>query len=442
MLLRIPRLYDSHSHFLGTGQIRLGLSLFNLKSAEDIKNIPLRPDYFRGDWLVGFGWDQNNWTNQTLPHRSILDQIFPHHPVFLSRVDGHSSWLNSRALAALGLLDKTESEFPNPLGGLIHRDREGKPTGLLSDAAHMLVFEKLPPYSSAQIKVFLKEASAIFNRAGFTHVRDMSCTETQWQQMTLLEEQKDFTVALDANYTVENLQSLEQTLADCLAAKRHETEQLRAKGIKLFYDGSLGSETALLSIPYGGLKEGNRGLVSWSIQDVEIVLRKTWEAGLEFSVHVIGDQAVHEMISLARDVSAAGLVGKINLEHAQVVRPETIPLMKPLHIRCHMQPCHWLNDQRWLKEKLGALYKNAFPWEALRLAKIPLSFGCDSPVEPTSLVNNLRALRESPQQGIRALGADPLSYHSHPDSGFADSYTLFEEDHLKAVFFRNREIPL
>lgn len=438
MLLKIPRLYDSHTHFLGTGQIKSGLTLFHLTKAEDIGQIRITPAFLRGDWLVGFGWDENKWQTPGLPNKEILDHYFPDQPVFFSRADGHSSWVNSKALQILGMYNKSETEFPNPPGGVIQRDLQGRPTGVLSDAAHMMVFEKLPPYTATQMREFLLASARIFNEAGFTHIRDMSCTEQQWNEMAALENEKKLTIAMDANYTVEGLHDLPRALRECLYARQHETSLLRAKGLKLFYDGSLGSETAYLSQPYHGRDGGERGLATWDLQDVEEVLRSSWRNNLEFSVHTIGDQAVHEIVELARKVSASGEVGKLNLEHVQVIRPETLVMMKPLHIKCHMQPCHWLSDRSWLQEKLGVLYKYAFPWEALRAAQIPLSFGSDSPIESPSLPNNLRALKESAEEGIRPFRGDPVAYHSHSDKNFADSFTVFEDDQVKEVWFNGQ----
>ena len=117
-------------------------------------------------------------------------------------------------------------------------------------------------------------------------------------------------------------------------------------------------------------------------------------------------------------------------------------MMKPLHVRCHMQPCHWLSDRVWLQEKLGDLYKYVFPWEALRLAQIPISFGCDSPVEPPSFLRNKEALEKSVQAGIRKFNGDLSVAHSHPDAGFMDSYTIIEDDKIKEVVFAGNKISL
>jgi hypothetical protein len=107
-----------------------------------------------------------------------------------------------------------------------------------------------------------------------------------------------------------------------------------------------------------------------------------------------------------------------------------------------MQPCHWLSDRIWLKDKLSDLYKFAFPWEPLMAAKIPLSFGCDSPVEPPSFLRNKLAMELSPSEDIKKFSGDWTSHHLHPDEKFADSYTEFDGGKVSKVVFCGNELDL
>lgn len=417
MLLRIPRLYDSHTHFLATGQQVAGLNLSSLSSLSELAALALKPSYWQQDWLVGFGWS-DSWLEGSLPlNKENLDRLFPDHPVFLSRQDGHSSFLNSLALQKLGLQSST---------------------GRLQEKEHMQAWDNLPALSTEQMKEHLLAAVGVFNRAGFSHIRDMSCTDQQWQALTLLENQKALTLAVEENFTCYSLQDFPSMLASALYAKKHESPLLRAQGMKIFFDGSLGSETAFISQPYRGVPGGSQGKTLWSLEDFEEVLIKTWEQGLELSVHTIGDQAAHWIVQRARQVAARGNLGRLNLEHVEILRPETIQMMKGLHARCYLQPCHWLEDRLWLKEKVGELYSYAFPWESLRTAQIPFFFGCDSPIVPPSFFANQRALKESAKSGIRAFRGDILQHHSHPDSSFADSLTIFEGEQLQEIRFLDR----
>jgi Predicted metal-dependent hydrolase with the TIM-barrel fold len=419
MHLKIPRLYDSHTHFLATGEFSKRKSLKSLQSADEISTLEFSQADQRGDFYLGFGWDESAWSVK--PHKNILDKHFPGKAIYLPRQDGHTAWASSKALELLGV----QSE-----------------TGILSEDVHLKAWDSLPDYSDEQYEKHLLNATAIYNQAGFTHVRDMSGTEKLWQVLQSMVDKKNLTLAVEENFTCHNLQDFETALKAAQYCKAHQNAQMRSQGVKVFFDGSLGSETALLSEPYGADPTRGKGRVSWSLEDLEVVLKRTWKEKLEVSVHVIGDEAVHQIVSLARKISAQGAVGRLNLEHAQMVRPDTLKMMKPLHVRAYMQPCHWWSDRVWIKEKLRPLYAHAFPWENLRGIGVPLFWGCDSPIEPSSFWANINAVKESAKDGIKAFKGDAMACHSHPDETFAPSFTVFDDqtEKLEEVNFLGQKI--
>lgn len=437
MLFKIQNAFDSHCHFLGTGQIAAGLSLKDLKSADDVQNLKILKHHYQNEWLVGFGWDQNKWADQSFPTSAMLDKYFPNTPVLFSRADGHTSWVSS---AGIEWLKKAGYDFSkDPQGGHIQRDAGGELTGILLDQAHIQALQKIPYFSETQQIEFLKISQKIFNQGGFTHVRDLSMSATQWKLLSALSEKKELTVCVEGFVTIENLADLTRVLQDIQWMKQNPNPHLRIQGVKLFLDGSLGSKTAYLSQPY--LNTEQRGILCWILDDVKAVLKTTWQQKLDLAVHTIGDQAVHEMVQIARSVSAEGIVGRLHLEHVQVLRPETIQAMKPLHITCHMQPCHWLSDHNWLDQVLApATLKNTFQWEALRKNKIPFYFGSDSPIEPTSLIRNYQALQDSAKAGWPKLNDNWMNCHSHPDKTWTNSFTEFTEEKIHQVYFQGEPL--
>lgn len=432
----IRNCYDSHTHFLATGQVSDGLNLRDLKSPDDVQHISIQPQYMRSTWLTGFGWDQNLWQQQQLPTKTQLDQIFPDQPVFFSRVDGHSSWLNSKAIQELEKLGMDFSK--NPVGGNIVRDPSGQPSGVLQDQAHIQALMRLPDFTDEQNKTFLKSSMKIFNRAGFTHVRDMSMTFSQWNLLCELQNQNAMTVCLEGFVTAESAGDLERAYAEVQKCWINPNPFLRMKGLKIFIDGSLGSKTAYLSKPYVGTTQS--GLLSWTSVEIEQAIAFAWIKKCEIAIHVIGDQAAHLAAEAARRVSASGLLGRLHLEHVQLLRPETIQILKPLHVHCHMQPCHWLSDHNWLNQSIGDLKSYLFPWESLRKNKIPVFFGSDSPIEPTSLLRNWRALNESELSKIPKLNDDWMKYHAHPDSSWTNSHTVFDQERIHQVYFQGEPL--
>lgn len=422
MLLR--NLYDSHVHWMSTGQIACELDLSSLKSPADFDSLVVGNKARRGGWIFGFGWDENRWSEARPPTRNDLDRRFPDEPVYFSRCDGHSAVTNTEGLRRLGLWDPSVENHP---GGEIVRDAAGVPTGLLKEAVHYRCLERMSKFTDTEMRGFLIEGAKAFNAAGFTHVRDMAGSEALWNVAAGLEKDGAQNLHAEWNFTCENLDDFSRALAEAVRCRSRETALNKVAGIKFYYDGSLGSDTAFLSQPYSHRTDGARGLTCWTDGDAEQAIRRSWEAGLPVAVHAIGDEAADRIVELARRVSSSKTGGWLNLEHAQILRPETIQKMKGLHVTCHLQPCHWLTDRRWLDRKLGALAKYAFPWEALRRARIPFQFGSDSPIEKPSMTDNLRAVEESAAHGIPRLDADPLRFHVKDDPNLPVGQSRFED---------------
>jgi predicted amidohydrolase YtcJ len=425
----VENLYDSHTHWLATGETQSGLQLQHLKTKVDLRQLAFKPEDLRGAWLVGFGWNENYFVDLKLDLET-LDTVFPEIPVFFSRADGHASWVNSRGLQKLNLAGKKRADFSAMEQGMLGFDSQDQLNGLLKEKFHIEALLSLPAFVKEQKRTFLLRAMRYFNRQGFTHIRDMGSTAGQFKIAMEIEKLQELTLLVVHNFVCENPADFSRALLEALECKQLETELLKVAGMKFYYDGSLGSETALLSLPYRQQTGGPHGVTNWALEDLEAVMRVTWEHGLEISVHTIGDQAAHDIVMTARKLSASGISGILNLEHVQVLRPETILAMKSLHIVCHMQPCHWL----------GPLYKFSFPWESLRVAKVPVFFGSDSPIEPAILSHNLSALKLSAEAGIREWTGDPLKHHINTQFPLPETYTVLENEKIQTVVFKGRKI--
>ncbi|MFN3453542.1 MAG: amidohydrolase [Pseudobdellovibrio sp.] len=423
--------YDSHTHFLATGQTAFELSLRHLKSAKDVKSLLIKPEHFRGEWLVGFGWNHELWEGKPWPHKDELDEVFPDTPVFLSRVDGHASWLNSRALKILS--DQGYDLKKDPQGGRIARDNQGEPTGVLFDQAHIQALMMLPDYTDHQLESFLIRAGEIFNQGGFTHVRDLSMSYRQWKLQKKLTENKQLNIYCEAFITVESVRDLNRGYDEYQNCVSHSSPYLKVKGLKIFIDGSVGSKTAYLSDFYKG--SVNKGILIWSKEDIASAIKFCWAHRMEIAIHAIGDEAVHIAAEAAREVSAEGLLGKIHIEHAQIVKLETLLLLKPLHVTVHMQPCQLLSDYAMLVDQIHHYEERVFQWELFRKNKIKLSFGSDSPIEPPLLMRNREALLKFKETKIPQFKDDWMHYHRYPTDWGGECTTKFTEDKILEVIF-------
>lgn len=431
---RITNCFDSHVHWLATGEIAERLSLHTLKSAEDVKSLKTNSHQFRGPWLLGFGWNDNAWSMP--PHRRILDEVFGDTPVSFIRTDGHAQWVNTAALQMAGLLEKNISDPP---GGRIVRDHQGQPTGVLIDKASAKIDELIPKRSAVDARRSLLKGMQVFNQAGFTHIRDLSCDEQQWQEAVKLDESGVLTLAVEQYFSVEEGADVQIALDLAGRAREYKTHRLRAKGIKVFVDGALGSEGAWLSCNYSS--GTGHGLRLLDMTELKEIMVETAKRDLDLAVHIIGDEAAHQTLITYDEVFRRGIGVRLHLEHAELLRPETIQLMSGRNIRCHMQPCHWLSDSQWLEKKIGSLKQFAFPWRALQEAQVSFDFGSDSPIEPPRVVDNVRALQESANHGIPRLLGDPLQYHTHPDLAWIpNTYSIFADGVPTEVVFSGEHL--
>ena len=432
--MRIDACFDSHVHWAATGEFSQRLRLDDLTRAEDITMLKPEPHHHRGEWLLGYGWRDADWPSA--PHRNILDRWRPSEPIVLTKSDGHTRWLSSEAMRRAGLLD------PNaklPSGAVVERDDLGQPTGVISERANDLVDRAMPPATAFTVRRDLLAAVRTFNEAGFTHVRDMTCDEAQWNEAVRLDESGLLTMAVEEFFWVRDPADVSAMLDLATRARGGQTSNLNVRGLKIFFDGSLGSEGALLSRCYH--ERDHAGVALWSREDLRDVLTRAWARGFDVAVHAIGDEASARVIDVAVDLNAADIRGRLHLEHAQILRADTIERMKTLDIRCHLQPSHWLADHPWLGSKIGELNALTFPWRRLQEAGIAFDFGSDAPIEPPSVVRTRDALKRSAAAGVPRLLGQPERYMTHPDPTWTpNSFTIFEDDRPSQVVFRGQHL--
>ncbi len=429
-ILKISRCYDSHCHFFSTGEWLNTLQLGSIQKFSDLKNIAnaihqqssqLIPQsyqthqeqkYFRGKWLVGFGWDQSLWQFQDwpanalnanlLPNTLVLDQLFPDTPVAFSRIDGHALWFNNKALQ---LVKDSLSVHEKSIWSEYQRQGQIQ-GGVALETARDFFWRLIPTYSPSQLQEFAMQSQQLFLSQGFTHLRDMECNLERLKILLQLEQEKRLHLHLILNFELPCFNQLDTVLQDMQQAQLllKNSKKLRLGGLKFYVDGALGSEGALLSQNYQN--RNHQGLQVYPDSEIKTIIQQAWQHSFAVCVHVIGDQAsqlIVEQIQKIQDQS-----GELHLEHVEVLRTETIKQLQSWNVTCHMQPSHWLSDKKFLAAKLGTLVTSVFPWNKLVQAKIPIFWGSDSPIEPPSINHTLQALQDANVCGI----SDPYSHLS------------------------------
>jgi predicted amidohydrolase YtcJ len=392
-----PGFNDAHLHFLNGG-----LSLFRVdlngagtlmeakrRVAEKVRELPA------GAWVLGRGWDHTLWGGQW-PTKKDLDEAAPSNPVFVQRVDGHTSWANSLALSQAGVTRATQ----DPAGGEIVRDTQGEPTGILKETAGGLVARVVPTPTRAEQMRALERALAEARRFGITSVSDsISGYETLALYRELLAADK-LTVRvaewLDFNQPVEVLQQQREEFA----ALKVDPLRIRITAVKGYVDGTLGSRTAAMLAPFDD-DPHNSGIPRMSQEELTSKVVALDQAGFQVTLHAIGDKANRMALNAYETAFKRAIIicpppkrpGSVKtlhgtrhrVEHAQVVAPSDFKRFAQFGIIASMQPSHAISDKRWAQDRLGE-YRvlGAYSWHTFMAHGVHVPFGTDWPIEPIS----------------------------------------------------------
>jgi predicted amidohydrolase YtcJ len=392
---------DAHLHFLNGGLALFRVDLNGARTlaeakrrvAEKARELP------EGAWLLGRGWDQTLWGGQW-PTKDALDEAAPRNPVFVQRVDGHTSWANSLALSKAGVTRATS----DPVGGEIVRDARGEPTGILKETAGSLVARVVPAPTREEKMRAIERALGEARRYGITSVSDsISGYDTLALYRELLAQDK-LTVRiaewLDFNDSLETLKRQREEFN----ALKVDPLRLRISAVKGYVDGTLGSRTAAMLAPFDD-DPHNSGIPRMTQEELTTKVVALASDGFQVTLHAIGDRANHMALDAyaaaknaqvfelthgthvsTSESAAVGIVetfSRHRVEHAQVVAPSDFARFRDLGVIASMQPSHAISDKRWAQARLGE-YRvlGAYSWHTFMAHGVHVPFGTDWPIEP------------------------------------------------------------
>lgn len=378
--LVLPGFNDAHVHFMSGG---FQLSSLDLRDANTPQEFADRIREFaaqlpRGRWVTGGDWDHERWPDAKLPTRELIDKFTPDTPVFVNRLDYHMALANSLALKLAGVTRASE----DPDGGVIVRDANGEPTGVLKDAAQNLVWKVFPARSFDEKLAAARAATDHAASLGVTSVQDMSAGADVGVYQTLLDRGELKTRI----YAVWPLPSWERLAATGVRAA-FGSAMLRTGGLKGFADGSLGSTTALFFDAYLDAPE-TCGIPSDEMFPAGAMLERVRgadQAGLQVLIHAIGDRANEEILSLYEQVEkeTSDRDRRFRIEHAQHLRSQDIQRFARNRVIASMQPSHAIDDGRWAEKRIGAdRATTTYAFRSLLDSGATLAFGTDWTVAP------------------------------------------------------------
>ncbi len=366
-----PGFIDGHSHFYGYGEGLQQADLVGTKSWEEIleKLQQFGKENPEG-WIIGRGWDQNDWTIKDFPDNIKLNELFSDRPVILTRIDGHAAIANKTALDLAGL--KPGQKIT---GGEVETI-SGKLTGILVDNAQSAVYSKIPDQTEAQIKESLLDAQKNCFAAGLTTVTDCGISHRLIPVITELQENKQLKMRIYGmlHDDKENYDFLFKNGAI-------KTDRLNVRSFKVYMDGALGSRGACLLEPYSD-KPGYSGFLLSDKKHFAEVAQKIADAGFQMNTHAIGDSANREILNVYAKVLQGKNDFRWRIEHAQVVNQADFKLFAENNIIPSVQSTHATSDMYWAADRLGAeRVKGAYAFKQLLDQNGWLVLGTDFPVE-------------------------------------------------------------
>ena len=420
----VPGLIDSHVHLRNLGAMLETADFRFTKTTAEIAAWVKQEAAKRkpGEWILARNWDQTNWGG-AFPTARDLDEAAPNHPVFLSRVDGHAGWVNSKALQLAGIGKDTR----DPPGGKIIRDAEGRPTGILIDRAMALVRSLAPAPGADQVKRQIALAATACAALGLTTVHDAGVGVADLQAYRELIARDELPLRVYAMIGGEG-----PLWKEYLARGPEIGEHLTVRSIKLFGDGALGSRGAALWQPYTD-DPGNTGLLLTSKEDIERVARQAVEKGFQVCTHAIGDRA-NRLVLDAYGAALGGKNGKrFRIEHAQIVSLPDFALFDKYSVIASMQATHATSDMRWAAKRLGPdRIAGAYAWRRFLQLGVPVANGSDFPVEEANpLLGFFASFARQDLSGQPPEGWTPDQRMTREESLYswtmAGAYAAFEE---------------
>lgn len=386
----LPSFIDGHMHLLLLGQSLRKLDLRPCKSLEEIRSTikqyavanPRIPTILCKNWLHSM--TPNGVT------ATMLDGIDPR-PIFIDASSQHSCWMNTAALKVLGA-----ETMSDPPGGTIHRDAEGKPSGVMDEGAMMSVIWPFQAVSSSKEERMQSILQAIheYNAAGYTGVIEMAMDEEAFDSLvTLRSMQTDLPIRIAAYWlikpTADHEAHSKQVQRAVELSKQYNSStspDLRIVGVKVICDGIIDACTAFLSEPYAPI--GSPPPI-WEAEYLDSVVKEADSAGLQIALHAIGDAAIKMAIDAIEKHASPGRRHRI--EHIELASPEDAKRLGELGLTASIQPVH--ADPSILTEWPRLIgeerCERAFAYREFADAGALMAIGTDSPTAPWMPMNNL-----------------------------------------------------
>ena len=403
----LPGFHDIHVHPVDSGVLYQQCALFDIqgqgvgKLLDKIRECALaKPD---DEWIVGGGWTVSDFAPSGLPDKKLLDEIVPGRPVSLKSSDGHSLWVNSKALEVAGITATT----PDPENGRIDRyPNSQEPSGSLQeDSAIMLVMNHEPPLTSKDLINGLIYSRDLFHSLGITGIQDAIVKLEPGdgyfglQAYNYLDDRDELNLHVVTALFWENETPLDQQLPKFLNAreKQRVDGNVKSTAIKIWQDGVIETHTAALLEPYSDRSDGFRGYLQNSPDNLKKAVVALDAAGFQIHFHAIGDRAIRVSLDALEEAQNINGVrdSRHHLSHIQQFDPADIPRFAELNVVANFQPLwaiqdNYITDLTW--PRLGnERSKWLYPIGTIQRTGARIGFGSDWYVTSVNPLDGIEA---------------------------------------------------
>lgn len=376
----LPGLIDAHAHVMGLGIRELDLDVSGVRSLDETLGMIERfaEENPGREWITGRGWNQVLWESNEFPTASDIDAVVSGRPVYLTRVDGHAAWVNSRALELAGI----DRNTPNVQGGAILKDDNGEPSGILVDRSMGTVRQLIPERTDGDFERALELALDEMAKLGITSVHDARTGHYVWELYKRFADEGRLKTRIYA--MIAGTGDIFDQMAAAGPVNSYADDLLALRSVKISADGALGSRGAALLEDYHD-DPGNRGLLFFDQDEINAMLLKGASAGFQMNIHAIGDAANRQLLDAFRyinDELGDQEMMRHRIEHAQVVAIEDIPRFVDLNLIASMQQTHATSDMNMAEDRVGPdRIQGAYAWQTFLNQGTVIAGGSDFPVE-------------------------------------------------------------
>jgi predicted amidohydrolase YtcJ len=422
-----PGFIDSHAHFYNLGFFNDQVNLKETKSFEEVlKRVMEFNNSNDKDFIIGRGWDQNDWVNKSFPTNKLLNEEFPDKAIVLRRIDGHAYLVNDFALNLAGI-DKSS----NIEGGEFVKSN-GKLTGVLIDNAMRLIDDIIPdPTKEESVKALISAQEIAFEN-GLTTISEAGISREQIELIDSL--QKTGVLKIKIYAMIENnLEDVDYYLEQ----GPYKTDKLNVRSVKVYADGALGSRGASMIDEYSD-RRGYFGIIRTPIDSINSLAFKLAGTKFQMNTHAIGDNANRIVLNAYRNALFNYRDPRWRIEHAQVINEKDIDFFN-LKIIPSVQPTHATSDMYWLYDRVGKERASlAYAYKELLERSGVIPFGTDFPVEEISpIMTFYSAVVRKDLNGYPDDGFQMENSINRGDALYAmtihGAYSNFEEDEKGSI---------